>query len=185
MGEHEAESKHEEYYDLGSYNRRISTKNATAQIWFNRGLVWAYGFNHEEAVQCFEKAIDEDPDCCMAHWGLAYVLGPNYNKPWEIFDEQERRDNLNRARSALKEAKGVAEREDASVTPIERLLIEAAQLRYRDDTDDSQSWNQDYAIAMSQVYEQFGYDFDVAALCKCEAYNPCRRQTVSMANNLF
>ena len=23
----------------------------------------------------------------MAHWGLAYALGPNYNKPWEAFDQ--------------------------------------------------------------------------------------------------
>ncbi|KAK4508014.1 hypothetical protein PRZ48_001749 [Zasmidium cellare] len=164
MGENEAASKHEEYFNLGSYSRRISTKNSTAQTWFNRGLVWSYGFNHEEALHCFEKAIDEDPDCCMAHWGLAYVLGPNYNKPWEIFDEQEKKENLNRARNALQEAKDVAEREDASVTPIERILIEAAQFRYREDTNDSSSWNQDYALAMSQVYEQFGYDLDVAAL---------------------
>ncbi|KAF2172325.1 hypothetical protein M409DRAFT_50044 [Zasmidium cellare ATCC 36951] len=164
MGENQAASHHEKYFNLGSYSRRISTKNSAAQTWFNRGLVWSYGFNHEEALQCFEKAIAEDPDCCMAHWGLAYVLGPNYNKPWEIFDEQERSENLNRARNALKEARDLAEREDASVTPIERLLIEAAQFRYREDTDDSSSWNQDYALAMSQVYEQFGYDLDVAAL---------------------
>ena len=22
----------------------------------------------------------------MAHWGLAYAVGPNYNKAWEAFD---------------------------------------------------------------------------------------------------
>lgn len=152
------------YFDLGEYSRPISSKNAAARIWFNRGLAWSYGFNHEEAIHCFEKAIDEDPDCCMAHWGLAYVLGPNYNKPWEIFDEQERKQNLQRARNALQEAKDITEREDASVTPIERLLVEAAQFRYREDTENSGSWNESYALAMSQVYEQFGYDFDVAAL---------------------
>ena len=27
----------------------------------------------------------------MAHWGVAYALGPNYNKPWEAFDEADLR----------------------------------------------------------------------------------------------
>ena len=55
-------------------------------MWFDRGLVWTYGFNHEEAVRCFEHAVEADPDCAMAHWGIAYAVGPNYNKPWEVFD---------------------------------------------------------------------------------------------------
>ena len=38
-----------------------------ANRWFNRGLAWAYGFNHEESVRCFEAAIEYDPgDCPMA-----------------------------------------------------------------------------------------------------------------------
>ncbi len=48
--------------------------------------MWTYAFNHEEAVACFHKAADADPGCAMAHWGIAYALGPNYNKPWEAFD---------------------------------------------------------------------------------------------------
>jgi tetratricopeptide (TPR) repeat protein len=75
-----------DYFDLGGYERRVTTSSAEAQVWFTRGLVWAYGFNHEEAAACFERAIEADPDCALAHWGLAYALGPNYNKPWEAFD---------------------------------------------------------------------------------------------------
>ena len=25
----------------------------------------------------------------MGYWGVAYALGPNYNKPWEFFDGSE------------------------------------------------------------------------------------------------
>ncbi len=38
------------YYDLGSHRRKVSTASAEAQLWFDRGLVWCYGYNHEEAV---------------------------------------------------------------------------------------------------------------------------------------
>ena len=46
-------------------------------------------FNHEEAVRCFERAAAADPACAMAQWGIAYASGPNYNKPWETFPEDE------------------------------------------------------------------------------------------------
>ena len=55
-----------DYFDLGAYQRPVSTTSATAGEWFNRGLLWAYGFNHEESVRCFERAIDDDPDCVLA-----------------------------------------------------------------------------------------------------------------------
>lgn len=69
------------YYDLGSFHRPITTISRAAQTWFDRGLIWTYGFNHEEAARCFEAAIRNDVNCAMAYWGLALALGPNYNKP--------------------------------------------------------------------------------------------------------
>jgi hypothetical protein len=85
------------YYDLGPYSRHISTTSADAQQWFNRGLIWCYGFNHEEAAECFEKACISDPHCAMTYWGLAYALGPNYNKPWEYFDEKDFAETVKRS----------------------------------------------------------------------------------------
>src|SRR5262245_47636138 len=69
-------------YDLGSYTRPVTTALREAQLWFDRGLVWCYGYNHEEAVLCFQEAARADPDCAMAYWGIAYAAGPNYNKQW-------------------------------------------------------------------------------------------------------
>lgn len=93
-----------DYYDLGNHSRRVRTSSPEAQAWFDRGLAWAYGFNHEEAVHCFKQAIGCDPGCGMAYWGLGYTLGPNYNKPWETFDEADLENTVARATAALARA---------------------------------------------------------------------------------
>lgn len=158
-----------EYFDLGRHSRAVSTSSSKAQIWFDRGLVWSYGFNHEEAVRCFERANKEDNDCAMALWGMAYALGPNYNKPWEIFDDVERKMNVERCRSALSAARVKALASTADVAAIEQSLIEALQYRYGYDgekwcEDDPVKWNQRYAVEMAKVYSIFAEDLDVAAI---------------------
>ena len=62
-----------EYFDLGGYSLPVTTTSEEAQTWFDRGLGWTYGYNHEEAVECFRKAIAADPACGMAYWGLAFA----------------------------------------------------------------------------------------------------------------
>ena len=70
----------ESYYDLGSYHRPIETSSTAAQVWFDRGMVWSYAFNHDEAIRCFERALELDADLAIARWGIAYAVGPHYNK---------------------------------------------------------------------------------------------------------
>src|SRR3984885_11152873 len=115
-----------EYYDLGTHSWPVTTSAPEAQAGVDRGLIWAYGFNHEEAVYCFEQALSADPDCAMAYWGVAYALGPNYNKPWEAFDEEDRNTNLKRTHVAA----GQAKVHSATALPVERALIAAIQSRY-------------------------------------------------------
>ena len=50
-----------DYYDLGSYTRKVTTAVPDAQLWFDRGLNWLYGFNHAEAIASFNKVLDETP----------------------------------------------------------------------------------------------------------------------------
>ena len=151
-----------DYYDLGTYTRAITTTSDDAQRWFDRGLNWCYGFNHEEAIVCFEKALEYDPACAMAHWGIAYAVGPNYNKPWEAFDERDKRNSLERAlastRAALSEVGGVS--------LVERAIIETLSHRYPadGDTEDQSPWNDAYANAMRQVHTAHREDLDVCTL---------------------
>ena len=151
-----------DYYDLGTYQRPVTTSSAGAQIWFNRGLMWTYGYHHEEAVECFEKALENDPDLAMAHWGIAYAIGPNYNRQWSDFNDEERREYLGRALEAVESA--TAKASDAE--PVERALIEALAVRYSCDptVEDFGPWNDAYADAMRQVYQANPEDLDVRSL---------------------
>jgi len=150
------------YYDLGSYSRPITTASREAQTWFDRGLMWTYGYNHEEALRCFDKAARADPGCAMAQWGIAYAAGPNYNKQWAAFDALDLSNSLELARTATKRALGLL----GTASPVEQALIRPLATRYPSD-DPSQvtpAWNDDYAAAMRRAYRDFPADHDVAAL---------------------
>ena len=151
-----------DYYDLGTYRRTITTASPEAQMWFDRGLVWCYGFNHEESVRCFKKAADADPNCAMAYWGIAYAAGPNYNKPWEAFDAVDLSQSLTEAYAAAQIA--LAKIEAASA--VEQALIKALQHRYQSEApaENLNIWNDNYANAMREMYEAHSGDFDVCAL---------------------
>ena len=150
------------YFDLGSYTRALSNTELEAQRWFDRGLVWTYGYNHEEAIVCFEKALEHDPGCLMAHWGIAYAIGPNYNKPWDTFEPEEKPEALDRALRAL----AAADQMLHTAVPVERSLVEALKQRYPDDADIASFdlWNDAYADAMRNVYRAYPRDLDVCAL---------------------
>jgi len=155
-----------DYFDLGSHTRPVTTDSAQAQEWFGRGLVWAYAFNHEEAAACFERAAAADPGCAMAYWGLAYAVGPNYNKPWEAFGEGEAPAEISRALAALGDATG------RPTAPVESALLRAMAARYPAAAPASDDWdpaagealNAGYAAAMREVYRSHPGDLDVAAL---------------------
>jgi hypothetical protein len=83
----------------------VTTSSASAQRWIDRGLIWAYSFNHEESLRCFKRAAKYDPSCAMAFWGIAFAAGPNYNKAWQFFDKEELRTSVREASDALFEAK--------------------------------------------------------------------------------
>ncbi|KAJ9245246.1 hypothetical protein DTO169E5_1113 [Paecilomyces variotii] len=150
------------YYDLGDFHRTVTTSSDYAQIWFDRGLVWTYAFNHEEASKCFRHAIALDPTCPMAYWGLAYSLGPNYNKPWSVFDDAEREKTI----KSTHEAAVAAQEHAQHASPAEQLLIRAVQFRYQKDSRerDLSIWNKQYADAMKMAYTRFPDDLDIAAL---------------------
>ena len=78
------------YFDLGSFHRKFTTESPESQIWLDRGFSWLFGFNHEEAIVCFEKSLASDKTCVMAYWGIAHAIGPNYNKVWEFFTYKEK-----------------------------------------------------------------------------------------------
>jgi tetratricopeptide (TPR) repeat protein len=98
----------------------------------------------------------------MAYWGLGYALGPNYNKPWDAFDEADLGATVSRAQAAVSRARELA----PAATPVERALITALERRYAADRlpGQWQAWNEGYAEAMAGVYDEFAGDLDVVTL---------------------
>lgn len=145
---------------LGAYSRETSATVPLAQRWFDRGLLWTYGFNHAEAARCFRRAQEAEPGFALAYWGEALALGPNINAPLESGN------HAARAFAASREA--LARIENAS--PVERALIEALAERYADpaetpfDAQDRETLDAAYADAMSAVFAAFPKDPDVGTL---------------------
>ena len=151
-----------DYYDLGAYVRAVTTGSEDAQRWFDRGLNWVYAFNHGEAVDCFRKALEADPGCAMAHWGMAYAIGPNYNLPWHLYDPDGRAQALAGAYDATQLALAHVE----GTTPVEQVLIQALPARFpqRDTIEDMAPWNKDFTDVMRGVFAEHWDDIDVRAV---------------------
>jgi tetratricopeptide (TPR) repeat protein len=143
------------FQGLGNLNFPITTDKQLVQKYFNQGLVLAYGFNHAEAARSFYYASKLDPNCAMAYWGYAYVLGPNYNAGME-------NDNYQRAYSAIQKALKIGNDE---TTEQERDLILALSKRYvKNPIEDRHHLDIDYSNAMENVFKKYPNNADIGVL---------------------
>jgi tetratricopeptide (TPR) repeat protein len=144
------------YGDLGSYSRRISTRSAEAQRYFDQGLRLTYGFGHPEARRAFRAAIRADSGCAMCHWGLAWALGPYINGP--NMDSS----TAVQAHAAAQQALVLA----STATPVEQALVEAMGARYASVPTRANRRKLDsaYVSAMRDVVRRFPRDLDAASL---------------------
>ena len=148
------------YFDLGHYSRNISN-NEQCQTWFDRGMVWLFAYNHEEAIFCFEKAIKSDHGCAFAYWGIAYAVGPNYNKHWEVFTPSEKGPTLQKAHEFIQAGQALP-----YLTNLEKKLLEALVQRYpqNPDIEDFQPFSDAFACAMKPIYEAYSDDLDICCI---------------------
>ena len=139
---------------LGSYKRKITTDSAKAQRYFNQGLAFLQGFNHGAAIRSFEEAARLDPECAMAHWGVALASGPHINYPLVPPPAAE---------LAWKEL-NLARKYAPGASSVERDLIEALSVRYADpQPEDRSPLDRAYAEAMRKVWIAHPNDPDVGA----------------------
>jgi hypothetical protein len=148
-------AQEEQFGGLGVHTRPVSTSSRTAQSFFNQGLNFLFGFNHDEAIRSFEQATWHDPGCAMAWWGIAYALGPHINYPLLPPDKAKAAwEALVRARESAPKA-----------TRVEQELIGALGCRYADPSpDDRASLYQAYADAMRVLRAKHPGDADIGAL---------------------
>jgi len=143
------------YSGLGSYSRKVTTKSVEAQRYFDQGLAWLHGFHHGAAIRSFQEAARLDPECAMAHWGIALAHGPHINVPMVPPPAAE---------VAAREIT-LAKKHAAQATPVERALIDALATRFAyPQPDDRSPLDRAYADAMRTVWKSFPQDPDVGAL---------------------
>jgi hypothetical protein len=125
-------------------------------FWLQHGLIWYYAFNHEEAVECFEKALSIDKNCAMAHWGISMSHGPNYNNKFMS------RDSFPSALEAYAHAiraKELSCISGSTLSSVELDLIEALAVRFNqqptESGEDQISQNTlAFSVAMKKVYNK-------------------------------
>jgi tetratricopeptide (TPR) repeat protein len=139
--------------DLGKHTFPVTTKSTRARLFVDQGVNLAYGFNHAEAGRAFREAARLDPDCAMAYWGQALVLGPNINVPMTPDDEPKAYELAQKA-VALK----------AKATPREQAYIDAVAQRYSGKADDRAARDRAYADAMGRLVKRFPNDLDAATM---------------------
>src|SRR5438093_5837216 len=143
------------YAGLGSYSRKITTDSPEAQRYFDQGLAFLHGFNHRAAIHAFQEAAKLDPECAMAHWGVALACGPHINLTVVPPPAAE---------LAWKEL-NLARKNAANASPVERALIDALGKRYANpQPEDRSGLDHAYADAMREVWKNFQKDPDVGAL---------------------
>jgi tetratricopeptide (TPR) repeat protein len=139
---------------LGTHTRKVSA-NKDAQAYFDQGLAFLYAFNHDEAIRSFEHAAKLDPDCAMAHWGVALACGGHINKP--VMDPA----TMKKAVAAMTQA----ERLSKTVGQGDAALIAALVVRYTEKPGEDQAQrNAAYSDAMKAAWEKFPKDADVGAI---------------------
>jgi tetratricopeptide (TPR) repeat protein len=151
-------------FNLGTHTRVISTASPETQRWFNLGLNWCFGFNKSEGVKCFRKALEFDPGCVMAHWGVAYGCGPFYNLTWREHGDEEANTSTRVGFEHLQLARGLSDH----ATDIENRLVEAMACRIQKphmvEPEAFDRWDNDYAAEMRRAYYDHQDDHDVMAL---------------------
>ena len=153
-------------YDFGDASNYSFANDITCSNDETRKMyILAHGhmlnYNHEEAIACFQKCTELDPDCAMAWWGIAYCLSSNYN--WSP--------GLGSGHDPIQQAMSLKDK----CTELEQDLINALAERHSEEARDSADpsvlnmgnspeLNIAFADAMAPLYEKYRGNLDVTAI---------------------
>ena len=153
-------------YDFGdasnySFANDITCKNDETRKMYILAHGHMLNYNHEEAIACFQKCTELDPNCAMAWWGIAYCLSSNYN--WSP--------GLGSGHDPIQQAMSLRDK----CTELEQDLINALAERHSEEARDaadpsvlnmgnSPELNIAFADAMAPLYEKYKGNLDVTAI---------------------
>jgi Tfp pilus assembly protein PilF len=100
---------------LGTVHFQTSC-NETAQARFNRGMRYQHSFWYRSSQEIFEEVLKADPECAIAHWGIALSLLWNPHVPPPAA-------NLPLGLAALEKAKALGAKSQRERDYIDALLV--------------------------------------------------------------
>ncbi len=148
----EQSAQHEHGSELGTVSFPVSCSHA-AQDGFQRAVALLHHMMYVEARKAFEGIAEEDPDCAMAHWGIAMTL---FQPLWPTRPSPE---DLRRGWEEAEKAKTLGldtERESAFVAAVEAFYREPETADYFTRIDR-------FEQGMKAVHDAYPDDIEAAA----------------------
>jgi hypothetical protein len=168
---------------LGTVHFSISCV-APVQKPFARGVALLHSFWYEEAEKEFLDIAKNDPQCAMAHWGIAMSI---WHQLWNQPDAQVIARGLGEVNTARKLATNATPRENAYIAALAAFYADSATL-------DHAARAKAYSDAMKKVYESYPDDHEAAvfyalSLLTSEPHNDetfaNRKQSAAILEKLF
>ncbi|MGA2388883.1 MAG: hypothetical protein ABSF97_07980 [Candidatus Sulfotelmatobacter sp.] len=136
---------------LGTVNFPVSCAPSVRKP-FERGVALLHSFWYEEAEKEFIQIAVEDPNCVMAHWGIAMSL---WHQLWNQPDSKVIQRGLDEVHEAKQTDGPTTPREQAYITAISAFYSNSKKLKH-----DARA--QAYSDAMKKVYEAYPDDHEAA-----------------------
>jgi tetratricopeptide (TPR) repeat protein len=124
--------------------------SAAVRASFSRGVALLHDFWYEEARPQFERILKTDPNCAMAHWGVAMSI---FHEIWERPDDAAMKDGWQHLKTA---------QAHPAKTAREREYIAALASFYRPGTRDYMVRIGGYTAAMATLSAHYPDDIDAA-----------------------
>lgn len=148
----DSDHRHDHAPQLGKVMFETSC-SAEADELFQRGLGWLHSFEYEQAERTFSKSAASDPDCAIAHWGVAASY---YHPLWAPPSEAE----LELGKAALAKAEAAGKKSQR-----ERGFISALDAFYRNfGQQDHKTRALAYLAALEQLHRRNPEDHEAAVL---------------------
>ncbi len=140
---------------LGTVHFPVSCK-PESQKNFEKGVALLHSFWYEESKKTFSELASHDPDCAMAHWGVAM-------SDWHQLWDHPNAGTIKSASEELRKAQNLSQSR-AAVNDRERGYIAAADAFYSNsERMDHEARARAYSSAMERVYQQYPDDHEGAA----------------------
>jgi tetratricopeptide (TPR) repeat protein len=164
----------------GVVDMPVTTDSKEAHAFFLQGVAQLHSFWAREAERSFLQAAQLDPGMAMAWWGIATAAGGEHRSSWQNLRDRSGRGRGGPARQVLpeqiartvngaaidakiraREAIEKAMEMRASVTPRERMYIEAQWARLHPTTADPDA---DFIVAMRKLVAAYPDDLEAKSM---------------------